>query len=543
MSEHYEHEHQHQEHQHHTRRCLRIRLLPRTFRGKIALAIALLVAVFLAIALALQAMFFSRIYDRSSYRLYQVAQGSTLPAPENGELYVSTTGCYYTNYAVGCGPLTPGSIMEISDADMRKPLMQSAMWFSLALFAAFAVLAMIMAWLISRRLAGRISSLGAQMQQLDPAEPGGRVTLAGSDEVTDLARDVNDMLERIERAATTQRQFIANASHELRTPIAVIETSLDAPLSQGRFPVDVAPAVQRALAADRNAADLVEGLLALSRVQNMALHHGDAQPSETSLVNVVEQVLDNSWDAIEARGLDVHTDINQCARVHADTTMLTLMVGNLIRNAIVHNVECGDIEVTVLIANECTELRVENSTESDAESKIDGDAYGSMDSDAYSNMDSSASDISIHTTQQNVSNQSSDRSEDPINGSVTQSGNPATKVSEPISQTSEPTNYVAHDTVIRDNAASDSAHNTVSDSTSDITANKADVTASLDDLLIPFHRGTNSRLENRPGNGLGLSIVKEIADLYHAELRLARPQANRFAVSVRFCDNYVHNEA
>ena len=493
-------------HERRTRRRLRVRLAPRTFRGKIALAIGLLVAVFLAIALALQAMFFSRIYDRSSYRLYQVAKGSTLPSPENGELYVSTTGCYYTNYAVGCGPMTPGSIMEISDADMRKPLMQSAMWFSLALFAAFAVLAMIMAWLISRRLAGRISSLGAQMQRLDPAEPGGRVTLAGSDEVTDLAGDVNTMLERIERAAATQRQFIANASHELRTPIAVIETSLDAPLSQGRFPDDVAPAVRRALDADRNAADLVEGLLALSRVQNMALHHGDAVPPETSLGDAAEHALDVSWDAIEARGLNVRTDIDRSVRVRADETMLALLVGNLVRNAVVHNVECGDIAVIVRAVggvvgdgtvsggtvdgstvdgstvdgstvDGCAELLVENSTETGTDGGTVGDATVN---------DGIAGNNAAHDSGES--------------GGPGDSGNPG--------------------------GSSD--------------AGRPSDSSDLDDLLVPFHRGATSRLENRPGNGLGLSIVKEIADLYHAELRLARPEAGRFAVSVRFCNNHVH---
>ena len=503
MSEHHGHEHR-------ERHRLRMRLVPRTFRGKIALAIGLLVAVFLGIALALQAMFFSRIYDRSSYRLYQVAQGSTLPAPENGELYVSTTGCYYTDHAVGCGPMTPGSIMEISDADMRKPLMQSAMWFSLALFAAFAILAMIMAWLISRRLAGRISSLGAQMQRLDPAEPGGRVTLAGSDEVTDLAGDVNTMLERIERAAATQRQFIANASHELRTPIAVIETSLDAPLSQGRFPDDVAPAVRRALDADRNAADLVEGLLALSRVQNMALHHGDAEPPETSLGDSAEHALDVSWDAIEARGLNVRTDIDRSVRVRADETMLTLLVGNLVRNAVVHNVECGDITVIVRAVG------------------------GVVDDDTVSGNTADGSTVSGSTTDGSTTD-----------GSTMDDGTTAGYAELLVENSTETGadgetigDTTVSDGITGDNAAHDSgesgesgdSHGTVSPPNSN----------DLNDLLVPFHRGAASRLENRPGNGLGLSIVKEIADLYHAELRLARPEAGRFAVSVRFCNKYVH---
>ncbi|KAA8827288.1 sensor histidine kinase [Bifidobacterium myosotis] len=495
MSEHHGHEHR-------ERHRLRMRLVPRTFRGKIALAIGLLVAVFLGIALALQAMFFSRIYDRSSYRLYQVAQGSTLPAPENGELYVSTTGCYYTNHAVGCGPMTPGSIMEISDADMRKPLMQSAMWFSLALFAAFAVLAMIMAWLISRRLAGRISSLGAQMQRLDPAEPGGRVTLAGSDEVTDLAGDVNTMLERIERAAATQRQFIANASHELRTPIAVIETSLDAPLSQGRFPDDVAPAVRRALDADRNAADLVEGLLALSRVQNMALHHGDAEPPETSLGDAAEHALDVSWDAIEARGLNVHTDIDRSVRVRADETMLALLVGNLVRNAVVHNVECGDIAVIVRAVGGVVGDGTVNGDTADG-STVNGSTLDD------GTMDGCAVDGCAELLVENSTETGAD-------------GGPV------------------GDETVNDGAAGNNAAHESGDSSDSLDADLPSDSSDLDDLLVPFHRGAASRLENRPGNGLGLSIVKEIADLYHAELRLARPEAGRFAVSVRFCNNHVH---
>lgn len=441
----------------------RFHLRPRTFRGKLALAIGLLVAVFLAIALALQTMLFGRIYDRSSYRLYQVASGGTLPTPDGGELYVSSTGCFYTDHTVGCGPMTPGSIMEISDSDMRGPLMQGAMWFSLALFAGFAVLAMVAAWFISRRLAGRISSLGAQMRRLDPATTGERVSIAGSDEVASLAGDVNAMLARIEQAAATQRQFIANASHELRTPIAVIGTSLDAPLAQGRFAADVEPAVRRALEADRNAADLVEGLLALSRVQNMTLHPGVERPPETSLGEAVEHALDASWNTIDERGIDVRADIDHTATVRADPTMLALLAGNLIRNAVVHNVDRGDIEVGVrTIDGDGVELSVANSTEPEERAgKTDGGG-----------------------------------NDDACNGG---------------------------------GAGTDRG--------------KGGDGRDLDDLLIPFHRGRASRLENRPGNGLGLSIVKEIADLYHAELRLARPAPGRFGVSVRFHNNHVRIDA
>lgn len=403
-------------------------VLPRTFRGKLAAAIGLLVAAFLAIALGLQIALFGRIYDQATYRVIQVVRGGTIPTPDSHELYVSTTGCWYTSHSVGCGPLTPGAIMEINGDDVRQPVLQSAMWFSLILFAAFALLAVVAAWLISKRLAGRISSLGEQMQRLDPADLTGRVALTGTDEVAALAGDVNAMLERIERSASAQRQFIANASHELRTPIAVIETSLDAPLAQGRFPADVEPSVRRALDADRDAGELIEELLELSRVQNRMPRLG-----EVALGGIVERTLDAQWDAIDAHGLDVRTAIDRTVTAQGDAAMLALLVGNLMRNAVVHNVECGTIDVTVARRDGHAVLFVGNSTEP-----------------------------------------------------------------------------VGTDTADKTSAAA------------------------LDDLFIPFHRGDESRLAGRPGNGLGLSIVREVADAHRARVTLARPRPDRFEVTVRF---------
>ncbi|PST46538.1 two-component sensor histidine kinase [Bifidobacterium callitrichos] len=244
---------------------------------------------------------------------------------------------------------------------------------AVVIFVFFGVTSILVIWIVTSRMSRRLKSISEQTAALDPSDLGTRIDtdrtgrVRGGDEITSLGASINGMLDRIQAASEAERRFVSNASHELRTPIAAVETNLDAPLTQGRFPEDVAPSVRRALAANRRGAELVDALLTLSRIQSGAYGKlaptastaGDGKRQEgmtpadasgvrtTDLTACVNDALADMDRDIDERRISVTVDVADGVTVGTDTALMRLAVGNLIRNAVVHNTDGGSVTVSI----------------------------------------------------------------------------------------------------------------------------------------------------------------------------------------------------
>ncbi len=144
------------------------------------------------------------------------------------------------------------------------------------------------------------------------------------DEVTDLGETLNAMLDRVEAASNRQRQFISDASHELRSPVASIRTQLESAL---RSPTPDWPAVaELVLAEDARLDHLVANLLDLARIE-------EGRVSPRAEVDVDEIVL-----AQRPRFTSVSLDLSGvlAGRVWGNQGELTSVVRNLLDNAARH---------------------------------------------------------------------------------------------------------------------------------------------------------------------------------------------------------------
>jgi len=164
-----------------------------------------------------------------------------------------------------------------------------------------------------------------------------RIRYAGADdEVAELARTFDAMLDRLAGAFESQKRFVANASHELRTPLAVMRTEIDVTLSDDE--ADVAE-YRRMAKVVRNASErangLVDALLVLAR--------SEAQSGRRLVRKVPADLATcvcNALSAVKAEAerlkLEVSTDL-QPAPVVGDPSLLDRLAGNLIENAIRYN--------------------------------------------------------------------------------------------------------------------------------------------------------------------------------------------------------------
>ncbi|MER7247651.1 HAMP domain-containing sensor histidine kinase [Kribbella sp. NPDC000426] len=218
-------------------------------------------------------------------------------------------------------------------------------------------LAGLLAWYLAGRSLRPVRSITAAARRTSADRLSERLALSGpKDEITELAATFDAMMDRLERAFEAQRRFVADASHELRTPIAVAATSIDVVLAKP----DRTPQQLEAMAHDVRGAltrveRLVDSLLALTRSEQL-----DRAREPVDLAVLAEDALDAHSAEVRACGLTVEVDLAK-ARIAGDPALLDRMTGNLVDNAIRHNVSGGHVRVVTAATAAGVRLTVSNS--------------------------------------------------------------------------------------------------------------------------------------------------------------------------------------
>jgi signal transduction histidine kinase len=200
-----------------------------------------------------------------------------------------------------------------------------------ALVAVIALAVALGAFPVVRRLTRRLEALQASVESLGAGKLGTRVDDRGSDEVAGLARSFNEAAARIEQLMLAQKNLLANASHELRSPLARIRMAAELMPEQG------ADAIRAEL--NTNIAELdqlIEELLLASRL--------DASAADT----VLREEMDvTGLVAEECARVDAQLHASPLA-MKGDARLLRRMVRNLLENAKRHG---GGTAVDVTVAS------------------------------------------------------------------------------------------------------------------------------------------------------------------------------------------------
>ncbi|WP_395729508.1 sensor histidine kinase [Nakamurella sp.] len=200
-----------------------------------------------------------------------------------------------------------------------------------------------LSWLLIGRTLRPLFTLTRTARVLSESSLDSRIRLTGPrDEVADLSDTFDDMLDRLQAAFDAERRFVANASHELRTPLSVIRTEVEVTLADPA--ADAAQLREMGtvvLEATDGANRLLTSLLVLARTQA----RGVSVRQEVDLAELVGPTLQVNEAAIGERGLSV-TVSGGPAPVSGDPALLGRLIGNLVENAVRHNVPGGWITVT-----------------------------------------------------------------------------------------------------------------------------------------------------------------------------------------------------
>jgi signal transduction histidine kinase len=214
----------------------------------------------------------------------------------------------------------------------------------------------------SWRLVGRslrpVEAIRAQVDQITPGQLDRRVAEPpGQDELRHLARTMNTMLDRLQRAQQRQRRFVSDASHELRSPLAAIRTRVEVGLAHP----DRTDWVALARAVHREGARLdrlVDDLLTLASAPAAGAAGAAAEAAALEDVDLDEVVLDEV-EAMRARG-EVAVDLAALSpvRLRSRPEQLRLIVRNLLDNAERH--AAARVEIGLAACGAAAELVVSN---------------------------------------------------------------------------------------------------------------------------------------------------------------------------------------
>jgi heavy metal sensor kinase len=199
-------------------------------------------------------------------------------------------------------------------------------------------------YLLARKSLAPVAAMSAKARAISAASLGDRIEVANaSDELGQLAATLNALLQRLEESFNSQRRFMADASHELRTPVAILQGELDVTLSRG----------------DRDAREYRDSLEIMRKsVQRLTrivrdlflLARGDAgqypmRHDRFYLEDVVAQTVQGFRTLAAERGITLAEEHEPDLVMTGDEDLVLRMIGNLVENAIKHAPRGGHVFV------------------------------------------------------------------------------------------------------------------------------------------------------------------------------------------------------
>ncbi|WP_437194461.1 sensor histidine kinase [Planctomicrobium sp. SH527] len=188
-----------------------------------------------------------------------------------------------------------------------------------------------LAWWIASRMTRPLVEVSQTARKIAAGDLSQRIHVGNADdELSDVANVLNETFSRLESAFARQVQFTADASHELRTPVALILAHAQGVLLHEQSPAEYREALADCVQAAQRMKTLIESLLDLARF-DAAAEPIDRQPCD--LANLVRDCTKLLRPLIQAKHLHIDLDL-QPASSHADPARLTQVIINLLTNAI-----------------------------------------------------------------------------------------------------------------------------------------------------------------------------------------------------------------
>jgi heavy metal sensor kinase len=244
-----------------------------------------------------------------------------------------------------------GMSLEISSNTRRRFLLTMAAVFPIGLLLAGGG-----GWLLARRALRPVDRMAETARRISAEQLAARLEDRGAnDELSRLAQTLNEMLGRLDTSFRQIRQFSADASHELQTPLTILKGEIEVALRMPRTPEEYQRILKSALEEIDRVARLVEGLLLLARADAGVLRM-DLQPVD--LAQLVEDVYGQAKVLADRRKITLLLGVMEPLSIRGDYERLRQVLLNLVDNGIKYTPSGGRVTLSLQRDGEWASLRV-----------------------------------------------------------------------------------------------------------------------------------------------------------------------------------------
>lgn len=261
---------------------------------------------------------------------------------------------------------TPHGLKIVVGRDITPELqeMQGMAWLHLLVGLGVWLLGLIGGWWLSGRAIRPIRSISRTASRIAEGNLEERINITETDsELGQLSGVLNQTFERLHAAFERQRQFTADASHELRTPITILLTETQRILKRERTPEEYREALQTCNDTAQRMRRLVEALLLLARQDNQVAKER-FQPSDLAVI--ARDVLQHLQPLADEKGRRMEATL-EATPCRADPWALAILVTNLVTNALQHG---GNVRVSSSVHSGLAVLTVQDDGPGIAESDL-----------------------------------------------------------------------------------------------------------------------------------------------------------------------------
>jgi signal transduction histidine kinase len=241
----------------------------------------------------------------------------------------------------------PGGLSRIASgaiATRAETVPTEYMWGALVIVPLIIVAGGVAAFLFLGRTQRQLGEITTEVAAItDGRSLHRRLALSGeTNDFSDLVTTLNAMIGRLETSFAALRRFTADASHELKTPLAVLRADVERAMAETTPQTERLVALEEALQEVRRMTDLVESLLTLARADEGRF---DIHREPVELMPLVHEVYETALILGEAQGVTVNLPFTTDVVVMADRTRLRQLFLNLVTNAIKYTPAGGHVEL------------------------------------------------------------------------------------------------------------------------------------------------------------------------------------------------------
>ena len=249
----------------------------------------------------------------------------------------------YSVHAMDGGEGQIGALLFVSRIQSLMDSLSSVQWQLISVFVLIALAALVVALILAQVLTKPITNLSRTMRKMGKGDLSVRVPVRGSGELRELAENYNTMAAQLERLDKTRSQFVSNASHELKTPLATMKIMLETVMYQPDMPAELRAEFMQDMNHEIDRlTGIITDLLTLTRMDS---EKGAMKKEPVDMSGLTTEVLHLLTPAAEKRGQMLDFSITPGIQMSGDRDRLYQILYNLTDNAIKYSPDGGKISV------------------------------------------------------------------------------------------------------------------------------------------------------------------------------------------------------